>query len=128
MRHHGDDGGGSRKGIVRETAGRKTAGLIATSRGKAGPFTGCLFLWQVSWCGSGNYGKCVPSMGSTQIQEATEGQGVRRQRKSRNRRERERDTGKSAEKGVSRREMTGKERMRVSDTGKMAKKGVSRTE
>lgn len=44
------------------------------------------------------------------------------------RRDRERDTGKSAGNGVSRREMAGKERMRVSDTGKMAKKGVSRTE
>ena len=32
------------------------------------------------------------------MQDVAEGQGVRRQRKSRNRRERERDTGKSAEK------------------------------
>ena len=45
MRHHGDDCGGSRKGIIRETAGRKTAELIATSRGKAGAFRGMSFLW-----------------------------------------------------------------------------------
>ena len=44
----------------------------------------------------------MPQMGSTLVQDVAEGQGVRRQRKSRNRRERERDTGKSAEKGVSR--------------------------
>ena len=36
------------------------------------------------------------------MQDVAEGQGVRRQRKSRNRRERERDTGKTEEKGVSR--------------------------
>ena len=84
------------------------------------------FLWPVSLYGSGDYGKCVPSMGSTQIQEVTEGQGVRRQRKSRNRRERERDTGKSAEKGVSRTEFDSKEGKCGSDTGKSAEKGVSR--
>ena len=36
--------------------------------------------WPVSWCGSSNYGMCVPSMGSTQIQDIAEGQGVRRQK------------------------------------------------
>ena len=51
----------------------------------------------------------MPQMGSTQIQEVAEGQGVRRQRKSRNRRERERDTGKSAEKSVSRMGFEGNE-------------------
>ena len=65
-------------------------------------------------------------MGSTRIQEVTEGQGVRCQGKSRNRRERERDTGKSAEKGVSRMEFDDKEGKRGSDTGKAAEKGVSR--
>ena len=40
------------------------------------------FLWPVSLYGSGDYGKCVPSMGSTRIQEVAEGQGVRRLRKS----------------------------------------------
>ena len=67
-------------------------GFKALSRG------GRPYLWPVSLCGSGDYGKCVPSMGSTKIQEVAERQGVRRQRKSRDRRERERDTGKSAEK------------------------------
>jgi hypothetical protein len=66
-------------------------------------------------------------MGSTQIQEATEGQGVRRQRKSRNRRERERDTGKSAEKGVSRTGFDGQEGGCGSDTGNFGEKSVSRT-
>ena len=65
------------------------------------PFRGVSFLWPVCWCGSGDYGKRVPQMGSTRVQDVAEGQGVRRQGKSRNRRERERDTGKSAEKGVS---------------------------
>ena len=51
-------------------------GFKALSRG------GCPYLWPVSRCGSSDYGKCVPPMGSTQIQEATEDQGVRRQRKS----------------------------------------------
>jgi hypothetical protein len=95
-------------------------GFKALSRG------GRPYFWPVSLCGSGDYEKCVPSMGSTQVQEATEGQGVRRQRKSRNRRERERDTGKSAEKGVS---WTGFDRKEVeccSDTGKTGEKGVSR--
>ena len=65
-------------------------------------------------------------MGSTHIQEVTEGQGVRRQRKSRNRRERERDTGKSAEKGVSRMEFDRKEVECCSDTGNFGEKSVSR--
>ena len=38
--------------------------------------------WPVSWCGSGDYRKRVPSMGSTRVQEDTEDQGVRRQEKS----------------------------------------------
>jgi hypothetical protein len=67
-------------------------------------------------------------MGSTQIQEVTEGQGVRRQRKSRNRRVRERDTGKSAEKGVSRMGFDHKEVECCSDTGNFGEKSVSRME
>ena len=66
-------------------------------------------------------------MGSTLVQDVAEGQGVRRQRKSRNRRERERDTGKSAEKGVSRRGYDGKEGKCGSYTGETGEKGVSRT-
>ena len=97
-------------------------GFKALSRG------GRPYLWPVSLCGSGDYGKYVPSMGSTHIQEATEGQGVRRQRESRDRRERERDTGKSAEKGVSRTGFDRKEVERCSDTGKTGEKGVSRME
>ena len=65
-------------------------------------------------------------MGSTQIQDITEGQGVTRQRKSRDRRERERDTGKSAEKSVSRMGFDCKEVECCSDTGKTGEKGVSR--
>ena len=86
----------------------------------------CFFVWRVRRCGSGDYEKCVPHLGSTQIQEVTEGQGVRQQRKSRDRRERERDTGKSAEKGVSRTGFDRKEVERCSDTGKTGEKGVSR--
>ena len=49
-------------------------GFKALSRG------GRPYSWPVSLCGSGDYGKCVPQMGSTLVQEATEGQGVRRQK------------------------------------------------
>ena len=73
------------------------------------PFRGVSFLWPVCRCKSGDYRKCVPLMGSTRVQDVAEGQGVRRQRESRNRRERERDTGKSAEKGVSRTGFDGQE-------------------
>ena len=65
-------------------------------------------------------------MGSTRVQEVAEDQGVRRQRKSRNRRERERDTGKSAEKDVSRMGFDCKEVECCSDTGNFGEKGVSR--
>ena len=88
----------------------------------------CFFVWRVRRCGSGDYGKCVPQMGSTQVQDVAEGQGVRRQGESRNRRERERDTGKSAEKGVSRRGFDRKEVECCSDTGNFGEKGVSRME
>ena len=46
--------------------------------------------------------------------------------KSRDRRERERDTGKLAEKSVSQMEFDSKEGKRGSDTGKTGEKGVPR--
>ena len=124
MRYHGDDGGGSQEGIIGTVSGRIHN---ETSRGGHGPISGMSFFWRVSRYGSGDYEKRVPPMGA-QGQEVTEGQGVGAIGRVGTRRDRERDTGKTAEKGVSRWEMAGKERMRVSDTGKMAKKGVSRTE
>ena len=48
-------------------------------------------------------------------------------RRSRGRRERERDTGKSAEKGVSRMGYDSKAVERCSDTGNFGEKSVSRT-
>ena len=90
------------------------------------PFRGVSFLWPVSWCGSGDYEKCVPPMGSTRVQDVAEGQGVRRQEESRNRRERERDTGESAEKGVSRTGFDRKAVERCSDTGNFGEKSVAR--
>ena len=96
-------------------------GFKALSRG------GRPYLWPVSLCGSGDYEKCVPHLGSTWIQEDAEDQGVRRQEKSRDRRERERDTGKSAEKGVSRMGFDRKEVECCSDTGNFGEKSVSRT-
>ena len=75
MRHNGDDCGGSRKGIVRAAFGRKTDGGTDSDISRKG---GCLsrdvfFLWPVSRCGSGDYGKCVPLMGSTRMQDVAEG-------------------------------------------------------
>ena len=40
--------------------------------------------WPVSLCGSSDYRKCVPSMGSTRVQENAEDQGVRRQKEEPN--------------------------------------------
>ena len=42
--------------------------------------------WPVSRCGSSDYRKRVPSMGSTRVQEDAEGQGVRGQKEEPNKR------------------------------------------
>ena len=47
----------------------------------------CFFVWRVRRCESGDYGKRVPDLGSTHIQEMTEGQRVIRHRET------ERSTG-----------------------------------
>ena len=62
----------------------------------------CFFVWRVRWCGSGDYRKRVPSMGSTRIREVSEEEGVTGQRGSEEVGLECRDTGKPAKKGVSR--------------------------
>ena len=81
--------------------------------------------WPVRRCGSSDYRKRVPSMGSTRVQDIAEDQGVRRQEKS-GPEGVKRDTGKSAEKGVSRMGYDSKAVECCSDTGKTGEKGVSR--
>ena len=69
----------------------------------------CFFVWRVSRCGSGDYRKRVPSMGSTRIQEVSEEEGVTGQQGSEKVGLECRDTGKPAKKGVSRTGFDGKE-------------------
>ena len=78
-------------------------GFKALSRG------GRPYLWPVSLCGSGDYGKCVPHLGSTWVREVSEKEGVTGQQGYEEVGLRCRDTGKSAEKGVSRMEFDSKE-------------------
>ena len=82
--------------------------------------------WPVSWCGSGNYGKYVPHLGSTWIREVSEEEGVTGQQGYEEVGLRCRDTGNFGEKGVSRTGFDRKEVERCSDTGKTGAKGVSR--
>ena len=49
--------------------------------------------WPVSRCGSSDYRKRVPAMGSTRVQEDAEDQGVRRQKERQARRERDATQG-----------------------------------
>ena len=71
-------------------------GFKALSRG------GRPYFWPVSLCGSGDYEKCVPHLGSTWVREVSEKEGVTGQQRYEKVGLRCRDTGKSAEKGVSR--------------------------
>ena len=65
--------------------------------------------WPVSRCGSSDYRKRVPSMGSTRNQEVSEEEGVTGQQGSEKVGLECRDTGKPAKKGVSRTGFDGKE-------------------
>ena len=87
----------------------------------------CFFVWRVRRCGSGDYEKCVPHLGSTWVREVSEKEGVTGQQGYEEVGLRCRDTGKSAEKGVSWMGFDCKEVECCSDTGKSAEKGVSRT-
>ena len=78
-------------------------GFKALSRG------GCPYLWPVSRCGSSDYGKCVPPMGSTWVREVSEEEGVTGQRGSEKVGLACRDTGNFDEKGVSRMGFEGNE-------------------
>ena len=82
--------------------------------------------WPVSWCGSGNYGKRVPHLGSTWVREVSEEEGVTGQQGYEEVGLRCRDTGNFGEKGVSRMGFDSKAAERCSATGKSAEKGVSR--
>ena len=62
----------------------------------------CFFVWRVRRCESGDYGKRVPDLGSTHIQEMTEEEGVTGQRGSEEVGLACRDTGNFGEKSVSR--------------------------
>ena len=82
--------------------------------------------WPVSRCGSSDYRKRVPHLGSTQIQEVSEEEGVTGQQGSEKVGLECRDTGKPAKKGVSRTGFDGKAVECCSDTGNFGEKSVSR--
>ena len=86
----------------------------------------CFFVWRVRRCGSGDYEKCVPHLGSTWVREVSEKEGVTGQQGYEEVGLRCRDTGKSAEKGVSRMGFDCKEVECCSDTGNFGEKSVSR--
>ena len=86
----------------------------------------CFFVWRVRRCGSGDYEKCVPHLGSTWVREVSEEEGVTGQQGYEKVGLECRDTGKPAEKDVSRIGFDSKEGKRGSDTRKSAEKGVSR--
>ena len=65
--------------------------------------------WPVRRCGSGDYEKCVPHLGSTWVREVSEEEGVTGQQGSEKVGLECRDTGKPAKKGVSRTGFDGKE-------------------
>ena len=88
----------------------------------------CFFVWRVRRCGSGDYEKCVPHLGSTWVREVSEKEGVTGQQGYEEVGLRCRDTGKSAEKGVSRIGFDRKEVECCSDTGNFGEKSVSRME
>ena len=83
-------------------------------------------VWRVRQCRSGDYGKCVPHLGSTWVREVSEEEGVTGQQGYEKVGLECRDTGKSAEKGVSRRGYDSKAVERCSDTGNFGEKSVSR--
>ena len=61
-------------------------------------------MWPVSRCGSGDYGKRVPQMGSTRVQEDAEDQGVRRQRGRSSRKTKQRNQAEGPSRGTKQRD------------------------